>query len=579
MKKKTFTIRLIAVLIACLFIIGEAGVCAPPNIFSKPRAGQSGKKSSRRKSDGRKAKKKKPKKKEDKPVELTDSKALDIPSAHGTIIETWDPKDDGEDVKLTTETPLIVHLQDAHANIQAQKKEADILDHVIKTYGINVILVEGGITDKDFSYLRDQFTLEERKARAKRLLNEGSITAESYIDMATNYILKFQGIEDRELYEKNMEAYLKVDRFKEGGVKVLGQIETVVNTLKPAVYPQQLLELEQLRSEYDNEGKELSEYVLALREEADASKTDLGEFENFSAIARVAELEPDINFKKVEKERKLLVDKLSRKLSKGELSKLLSKSMDFKTKKVGQGEYHAYLIELANKARIPTAEYRQVALYADYASENDSIDSRKLLEELDKVYEALAEAYAAGAKPSRFARFMPKALSRRLSGGKQEAVELLEISQDLRVLKKFAELKLTPDEFDSYKSGERDFDVEAWPETLSAMAKKYSVRISTLPDMTVIKRNLPSLEDFYSSSFERDYAFIRNSLKKLKKEKSKYGILICGGFHTPHLTELFKENNIAYVVVAPKVEKATDDTFYREKLIEGYKSRLWDQLE
>ncbi|MEE8359953.1 MAG: hypothetical protein V3S04_03400, partial [Candidatus Omnitrophota bacterium] len=109
----------------------------------------------------------------------------------------------------------VFYIQDAHGNYEAQKNLASILEYLIKTYGLQVILVEGGITDKDWSYIRSWAAPEERRRKADELLKEGVISGEAYVDISTDVPLKFQGIEDKELYEKNMTAYMAVDGFRE----------------------------------------------------------------------------------------------------------------------------------------------------------------------------------------------------------------------------------------------------------------------------------------------------------------------------------------------------------------------------
>jgi hypothetical protein len=84
------------------------------------------------------------------------------------------------------------------------------------------------------------------------------------------------------------------------------------------------------------------------------------------------------------------------------------------------------------------------------------------------------------------------------------------------------------------------------------------------------------LETFYKVAFERDQAFLRNSLKKLDKEKENLAALVVGGFHTKNLTSLFMKEGISYVVVAPALSQETDWERFERIRFESYQTRTWD---
>ena len=69
---------------------------------------------------------------------------ITIPDQYGSIIETHE----GANGKL------IVNIQDAHANYEAQKNIAAIIESLIDNYNMNLVLMEGKLTTRDFKYLR-----------------------------------------------------------------------------------------------------------------------------------------------------------------------------------------------------------------------------------------------------------------------------------------------------------------------------------------------------------------------------------------------------------------------------------------
>lgn len=476
---------------------------------------------------------------------------IKIPEEFGTIKEAYEAKTQGK------EQTIIIQIQDIHANYEGQKNLANILDHLISTYGLSVILVEGGITDRDFSYLRAAAPLEERKEKAEKLLKDAVITGETYIDIASDYPLKFQGIEDRPLYEANMEAFLTIDKFREDAIKFLTAVRNIVENLKLNIYTAELKEFDRKKNEFSDEKIKLTEYIEYLRQITKEKQVDLSEFKDFNTLADSVELEKKLDFKKVEEEREKLINDLLARLNPADKQRLVSKSMDLKQTKISQANFYEYLIKQAKANYIDLSEFPQLENYSRYTSGHEEVNIDKLFKDMRIVEEKITQGLCQS----------------------QEQLQLVKISSNLKILEDILNQKLTPDEFDYYNQHKIEFNVTSWLKFLDTNARKFNLEKEVPTDASLIEGNLGLLEEFYLVAGERDSAFLRNSLKKLKKENENIGMLICGGFHTPHFTKLLRENNISYCIIAPKTTQMTSDEEYRRILKESYDSRIWDELE
>ena len=78
-----------------------------------------------------------------------DLNKVSMPEEFGTIKEVHKTP-----LLYNKDAKMIFHIQDVHANYEAQKNLANILEYLIMTYGVNLILVEGGITDKEILFKR-----------------------------------------------------------------------------------------------------------------------------------------------------------------------------------------------------------------------------------------------------------------------------------------------------------------------------------------------------------------------------------------------------------------------------------------
>ena len=457
---------------------------------------------------------------------------------YGRIVETFDGGG----------TILVIHMQDTHTNYEAQKNAANILEELIKNYGLYLILVEGGSRDVSLNNYRDGTSLDERKKMAENWLKEGTIAGEEYLNIASDYPMKLQGIEDRTLYDQNMEAFLEVDKGKNDAMSYTGQLSSVVANLKVKVYSKQLKELDEKKAGFNEEKVSLNDYVRYLGDIAQAKKADLAAYANYKNLFDSLELEKTIDFNTVERERTGAIEVISKKCNVNELNELLAKSAEFKAGRMTQAQYHIYLRDMMAKARVDINKYQNLKKYVTYLTAYEKIDSGRLFSELKAIEDMLEGLFYANEDQRRLAK----------------------IASDLQLLIDFIDLKLTPADFDYYCQNEAGFNVVVWARFLNSQSDRYKLTQKIPEDAQAIDKIIKPLKDFYRVARQRDEVFLNNTKKYIAREGVNHAVLIAGGFHTPSLTQLFRQNNISYVVVIPKVVKATDEKLYHKILTEGW---------
>ncbi|MBL7069794.1 MAG: hypothetical protein ISS34_08060 [Candidatus Omnitrophica bacterium] len=488
-----------------------------------------------------------------KPAAAKENPSLDlskvtIPKEYGAIKEVY-MAPGGKDSKI------IFHVQDIHANYEAQRNLANILEYLIRTYGIEVVLVEGGVTDKDFSYIRDWAPIDERKEKADKLLREGVISGETYVDIATDFPLKFQGIEDKELYEENMQIYLKVGNFREEALKAIEGFKKTIEKLKKYIYTTDLNKFDKYKDFYKTEETKLIEYLEYLSNIAEKEDIDLTDYPNHLILTKTARLEKAIDFDTVEIERDNLIKRLDSLLPKEKMSELVIRSIDFKEDKISAAEFYSYLKDLSLDSSVDMDEYKNLKTYVEYIRSLEELESKELFEEINKIEDIVSGV---------------------LCKNKQQK-ELFMVSKSLSTLESFLMLKLAPEDFDYYKENKKDFLLKEWKSFLRKQSKRFDIAPTIPDDTSIITENLSILESFYETAFKRDDAFLRNSLKKMDKEGEKIAFLITGGFHTKNLKRLFMADKISFLIITPRLTQETDYQLYDRILKESYKTRIWDE--
>ena len=102
---------------------------------------------------------------------------------------------------------IIVHIQDAHCNYEAQSNINRILDQLWQDYGVKMISVEGAEGIVDTTWFKAFPDAEIRKEVADYFMKKGEITGAEFFSINTDYDGTIYGAEEREYYVKNLKAF------------------------------------------------------------------------------------------------------------------------------------------------------------------------------------------------------------------------------------------------------------------------------------------------------------------------------------------------------------------------------------
>ncbi len=465
--------------------------------------------------------------------------ALRVPVQHGSLKETHAARE-----------PIIIHIQDAHANYEAQKHLAGILEHLIQRHGLGLILVEGGSRNDSLSYMRAYAPLEKRKQVAEEFLMSGKISGENYLDLTTDYDFTVYGIEKPELYDQNMEAFFSVEKAQPPALAAIKGFREAVDRMKGLLYPEEVKQLE-LRELEVKEGRiPLAAHYQQLADEAGKRKVSVEEKEypNLMRFLNASRLEKEMDFKAVEVERTRFLEALTKSLPKLQMDQLLGQSLELKKGLITPASFYGILKRHFRPGQ--EAQYPVLARYISYLELFEGIDHASLFTEVEKVSERV--------KDSHF-----KEKSQR---------KLAQVAKDVGVLGDLLELKLTPDSYDYYRTHRAEFKPDQWADALRALGSAQKPPLTFALTPGPLSAAIPSMSSFYEVARERDVAMVDNAMKQIQEFKVPFAVLIAGGFHTPAFERILRDRKVSYAVVAPKVGKVTtaDTEKYHRVLKETY---------
>lgn len=473
-------------------------------------------------------------------VSLLGPSDIEIPPVYGMVKERFQQDRDSKG--------FVIHIQDLHTHYQAHKNIAGMIKYLYNKHNVNVVFSEAKETDAGFAYLRPWTEEEARKKVAEDGLEKGILTGWEALDLSTDMDLVLQGVEDKKLYLKDMDAFLKAETIREDALKFVDLLRSIVENLKLHMYTKTQKSFDERMRLYRDEAIELSEYSAYLTKLAKKNKIDYEVFANLNILRDTLDQESRIDFKKAEAERETVIDIMTKDLVEDDLKTLLDMSMKFKGSRISQHEFYQYLSSVSKKLHVDMRKYKQLDLYIKYIASYHNLDASKLFSEINDLENNLTDTL-----------FKNK-----------DRNKLVRMSKNLIILRSLVDFKLTPDEFDYYDRTKSEFDIANWLEFLKINSEHYKLTQLVPDDATIIEDNRATLETFYKVAHLRDEAFVKNVKHQFEERGLKTAILMTGGFHTPGVMRRLKEEGYSYIVLSPRIDEEMDYEKYHEILKESY---------
>lgn len=464
-----------------------------------------------------------------------------ISSELGYVIETHQP--------TSSNPPVIIHIQEAHTNYEAQKHLAGILERLIKQHGLKLILVEGGSGDVSLSSMRRYSAPETRRTVADKYLKAGLIGGEEYLDIVSDYPLSLWGVEDKELYKQNVNAFLEAETFQQSLKPVLASVRDAVEALKARLLSPVLKDLEAKTKAFEEETLGLAdyaEYLAGLARRQGISEQGSPHLARFLAVRQ---LEKGMDLSQVQKEQQALIQRLSQQMSQEELAPLVAMAEEMKAGKATREAFYEKLQQLATTSGHALNQSPSLSRYIHYVKQSAQINPAALANELGAFTTRLRE---------------------HLASSTPENQQLDMIARQLDLLEKLAELQLAPQEYQQLQALDVEGAFLAWETFLNHQTLQQGLPVQSFSRLEEVEAALPALKRFYEVAAARDTALVENALAKLSETQEPLAVLITGGFHSPQITQLLKDQGVGLILVAPKVSGTTDERLYKAVL--KYKS-------
>ncbi|MFH1395665.1 MAG: hypothetical protein ABIH09_05870 [Candidatus Omnitrophota bacterium] len=440
---------------------------------------------------------------------------------------------------------VVIHIQDAHCNYYAQRKISDILDYLNKEYGVSVINLEGGVGEYDLGVFTSISGETIRKEVADYFVKQGEINGAEFYAVNNPEKVMLWGVEDKDLYLDNLQVYRDSLKYKPEVDKYLNELTHILNNLKRHIFSPELLKFDIAYGAYKSGNLGFREYLEFLIAKANDAAIDVKSFNNLYLLIQAMEQEDEIDFKKANMERNILIDELKNSLSKHEIAELVSKSVDFKTKKISRKNFYSYLLTKAEEVKIKISRFSELSNYITYVMTYEAVNRFHVMKELDELESKIKEPLYKNDIDQ----------------------QLTNLSRNLALTKNIFNISLTKTDYEYYLANKDSFGIINYVDFIEKEAPKYKIDARPSASIFMLDDYRGRISGFYEYSFERDKVFIKNLKFHPERENVETAVLMTGGFHTENLCDLFKSKNISYVSIIPK--------FTSEK---GYECPYFDLL-
>lgn len=446
--------------------------------------------------------------------------------------------------------PLVVHIQDAHANFEAQRNIQALIEHLHKTYGFSLVLLEGGVEKLDPTLLQVFKNPKYNAEMIDLLVKKGEMSGpQSYLVSQAyeneNSIDSF-GLESKEAYVNDLEQFRKIWGDTETGRATIKKLIQLIDRAGSRVMNKELRGFLKEWQSYKESRSHLNSYLNYIQKTSqEVLNLDLSDPRNqkdwpiLLRIFKLKEIEPKLNLEQAKTEWRKAKEVLTAQQIDSGLVKEIETRLNSQNKKSSIDMESARslferLLDVAFPKGFTFKNYPQLSLWVGHVLLKNEINGEEIFKEIDRLNDLIANQLA----PT------------------QNEKQIVELMRQSFLLQDLFALELTRENY---------LRIQAGPELFSPL--EVAARIEKIDSTTPshVFENIHHVQKLYFEclkSYEfatlRETEFFKNIKRAFQTTKKDKAITITGGFHTRAFTQGFRESNISYLVISPRITTFED---------------------
>lgn len=461
-----------------------------------------------------------------------------IPHELGTIEESGS--------EFGPEAPFVFYVKDAHANYESQVKIKKLLDLLSRRHGFKLVLVEGAQARLD----PDRFHFFEQPEKnlkvADILMRKGEFSGPEYFLLENSQNGKGRiegfGIEDEERYRENLRTFRRVYAQEEDAERFVRHADLAVEKLGTRLWSSPLRHFVKSWRRFEEREKDFLAFIKTLRRTAKkyldidlANPAAQLDYPHLVRVVKLQELEPSLDSREAEKERKAL----SGHLKATQLSPSLIREFEAKLDPENPGSGTEDLRSLFEKVyrAVPQdfnlKNYPHFRQLSGHLILRNEIRSGELMEEIEGLSEKIFSSLAS----------------------EPESAEWVQMLKDCFLLRKLFRLELVRAEWSAVMTRKDDLKPEGFLNRINMMCGKARMNKTHFKNPENLDGLFEAALAFYEGAQSREEGMIRNISGLTKTKPGMRAVLVTGGFHAEGLKEKLKAAGMNYVVFSPALSK------------------------
>lgn len=433
---------------------------------------------------------------------------------------------------------LIVHVQDAHASLSAQKNISNLLDSLVQQYNIRLIAVEGSSGAIDLSLLANFPDAGARRRLADDLLRKTQISGAEHYAVVSGKPASLVGVEDESLYKTNLREYRSYYRRMPEARAEAEKFEAHLEALQKRIWSEDTQRLwSHSQSWAEGQGTPFRDYWKLLEKARDGRRLKISVSPSIRYMDRALRLEPLVNFELASRERADFIAALSQRGSKRELELLTKLIQSFRSQKINELAFHARLVAMSRKPTPGLKAYPHFLLYTHYLKLSERIDFARMLQALAPLENAALRRTAAT----------------------RDARMLLRLSIDAKRVAKLIKQEWSGDDYAYVSRGPGLPNLDHLNRGLRFLSRRTGLVEDRFADLSRLKEFTNKAVPFYDAAYRRNAALVHNTMMQMKHREAGKAVLISGGFHTDGMADLFEKDGYSQVVLMPKMSPGKSD--------------------
>lgn len=509
---------------------------------------------------------------------------LQIPSELGSI-----------ETVVAGNGPTLFHIQTAHGNYEAQKNIQQILHHLYKQYGVDLLLLEGTAFKLNPEMLRFFPSFPEDNRAVNDELAKKALVKGPELFLLEEPEAEAYGIENLEAYKSNLVSFQGIIAEREKTESFLKDLHLQIERLTSPYLKKELRDFLNRAQAFDKKHISLSDWLAYLKKQASKSlgidlthPVQQAEWPMLVRLFTLEEIEQHLDRERYEEEKAAFLKEIGMRVNESASERVTRIPANPFTRKLTAPQTREplfYQIEnllngpltgrklsdpqtfelfealVTQLGKFDYQKYPHVTSFIGHLILQSEIKSNDLMSEITRLTDEIALSMT----------------------DSEEERQVLGLLKDYRLLEKLFALELTPGEYQQigdrrWVIGDKTPNIEGidLPSAISHLPSKLIGQILNLNKKKLVKdtkfKNLSDLDHLYAAALEfyegvqkRDGWMLANIEHRMKATGKTQAVIVTGGFHAGPFQNYLTGKGYSYGLIAPHITNLNTKTMEGER--------------